>query len=148
LYTKDGKILLAQRSATKTICPSLWDVSVAGHVDAGEAIEAAAVREVFEEIGLDISQSDLQKIGAFECFQTYDNGIEDNEFHHTFIAELKVPITDLIKNVDEVNDLKLVDFEDFEILLKHSETNQHFVASNTPYYIKVLDHIKQKVNQP
>ena len=146
LYTKDGRILLAQRSATKTICPSLWDVSVAGHVDAGETIEAAAVREVFEEIGLVILQNDLHKIGVFECFQNYDNGIKDNEFHHTFMAELKVPLTDLIKNDDEVDDLKLVSFDEFETLLKHSETNQHFVGSNTPYYITVLEHLKKQLN--
>ncbi|HRV55626.1 MAG TPA: NUDIX domain-containing protein, partial [Mangrovimonas sp.] len=41
-YTKEGQILLAQRSFKKTICPGMWDVSVAGHVDAGETLEAAA----------------------------------------------------------------------------------------------------------
>ena len=53
LYTTQGEILLAQRSAKKKICPLLWDVSVAGHVDAGERIEEAALRELKEEIGLD-----------------------------------------------------------------------------------------------
>src|SRR5690554_46614 len=88
-YTKDGRILLAQRAATKTIYPLLWDVSVAGHVDAGETVEQAAIREIQEEIGLTIAEGDLQKIGVFPCFQSYDNGIIDNEFHHTFIAELR-----------------------------------------------------------
>ena len=50
-YTKEGQILLAQRSFKKTICPGMWDVSVAGHMEAGETLEAAAVREIREEIG-------------------------------------------------------------------------------------------------
>src|SRR5690606_14659570 len=88
-YTKDGHILLAQRAAAKTLHPLLWDVSVAGHVDAGETVEQGAIREIKEEIGIKIKEKELQKIGVFECFQSYDNGIIDNEFHHTFIIELQ-----------------------------------------------------------
>ena len=51
-YTPEGNILLQQRAATKKIYPLLWDVSVAGHVNAGESLLAAAIREVKEEIGL------------------------------------------------------------------------------------------------
>ena len=92
LYTPNGKILLQQRSKLKVIYPLLWDVSVAGHVDAGETIEQAAIRETKEEIGLDITENELKKIGIFECFQSYDNTIIDNEFHHTYIAELQCPL--------------------------------------------------------
>ena len=88
-YSEIGDILLAQRAASKIICPLLWDVSVAGHVDAGESIINAAIRETHEELGLTISIPNLTKIGVFECFQSYDNGIIDNEFHHTFIAPIK-----------------------------------------------------------
>ena len=71
LFTKDGHVLLAQRAASKLICPLLWDVSVAGHIDAGETIEQAAIREIKEEIGLQLTESSLYKIGVFECFQNY-----------------------------------------------------------------------------
>src|SRR5690606_30331142 len=90
LHTKKGEILLSQRSKLKTIYPLMWDVSVAGHVDAGESIINGALREIREEIGLNLLETDLNKIGVFECFQSYENGIQDNEFHHTFIAELQV----------------------------------------------------------
>lgn len=145
-YTKSGTILLSQRSAKKTICPLMWDVSVAGHVDAGESIENAAIRETKEEIGLSISKKDLIKLGVFECFQSYDNGINDNEFHNTFICELKVSLSKLIPQVEEVEALKLVDFKTFEMLLKNSETNNHFVASNRAYYQKILEFIKLETN--
>jgi isopentenyl-diphosphate delta-isomerase len=142
LYTKNGDILLSQRAASKSICPLLWDVSVAGHVDAGESIINGALREIKEEINLMLSEKDLHKIGTFESFQTYGNGIIDNEFHNTFIAELKVPISALKPQIEEVAALKLVSSSEFESLLENSVLNGHFVASNTPYYIQVLNAIK------
>ena len=140
-YSQDGDILLAQRGANKPIRPLLWDVSVAGHVDAGETVEEAAVRETKEEIGLAILESDLQKIGVFPCFQSYENGIIDNEFHHTYIAELKDGIYDLIPQENEVEALKLVSMYDFHELLDNSATNNHFIAANEAYYHTVIDYI-------
>lgn len=146
-YTKGGEILLAQRSYKKTICPGLWDVSVAGHVDSGETIETAAIRETKEELGLDIMLEDLHKIGTFECFQKYDSGIEDNEFHNTFICELNQDISDLSFQKDEVQNIKLVTHEEFFNLLDHSSENDHFVPSNKFYYEIVLNAIKTRLNR-
>ena len=145
LYTKTGEILLSQRSASKTICPLLWDVSVAGHIDAGEPLVTAALREVQEEIGLSILEKDLEKIGVFECFQSYGNGIKDNEFHNTFISELKVELTNLKLQKDEVEAVKLVSLKEFKNLIIHIGTDNHFVASNKHYYEFVLNAIELKL---
>lgn len=144
-YTNKGEILLQQRAASKVICPLLWDVSVAGHIDAGETLKSGAVREIKEEIGLSISEKELNKIGVFECFQSYSNGIIDNEFHHTFIAELKVDISNLTLQKEEVEALKLVSLNQFREFLKHSETNGHFVASNRTYYKFILGKIQKMI---
>lgn len=48
-----GRIYLHQRSATKDLFPSLHDVFVAGVVGAGERYDAAAVRELGEELGIE-----------------------------------------------------------------------------------------------
>ncbi|MEP3384912.1 MAG: NUDIX domain-containing protein, partial [Flavobacteriaceae bacterium] len=63
-YTKDGGILFQKRGKDKKTFPLLWDVSVAGHIGAGEPIIEAAIREVEEEIGLKVLASDLDKIGT------------------------------------------------------------------------------------
>jgi isopentenyldiphosphate isomerase len=144
-YTKDGHILLSQRAATKSIYPLLWDVSVAGHVDSGESITQAAIREAQEEIGLTLSENDLQKIGIFECFQSYENGIIDNEFHHTFISELTVTVSQLRPQIKEVEALKLVSIKEFRELLQHSETNSHFLKTNTSYYEFVIENIQKQL---
>jgi isopentenyldiphosphate isomerase len=145
LYTKKGEVLLAQRAASKPICPLLWDVSAAGHINAGEPIEQAAIREAEEEIGLTLTEKDLHKIGVNKCFQTYPNGIVDNEFHHTFISELQVGISALKPNENEVKAVKLVSFDEFQRLIDAISSNNHFVASNKPYYQFVLKSIKETV---
>jgi len=144
-YTNEDEILLQQRAATKKIYPLLWDVSVAGHVDAGETVLETAVRETKEEIGLTIYENDLQKIGVFECFQTYENGIIDNEFHHTFISELKIDVTELILQKGEVEALKMISIDDFYEKLEHNNSSNHFISTNKSYYEFVIEAILQKI---
>lgn len=143
-YTRKRKILLAQRSATKALHPLLWDVSVAGHIDAGETIEKGAIREIKEEIGLKIKKKDLQKIGVFNCFQSYDNGIIDNEFHHIFLVEFDYDCVDLIPQQDEVEALKLVSMYDFSEMVDNCGENLHLVKTNKPYYEFVMEAILER----
>ncbi|MEC3908569.1 NUDIX domain-containing protein [Tamlana sp. 2201CG12-4] len=143
-YTKNGEVLLSQRSAKKSICPLLWDVSVAGHIDSGETAKQAAIRETKEEIDLNIQENDLYKIGVFECFQSYNNGIIDNEFHNTFISELKIPLSQLTPQHEEVEALKLITLDEFaSLILNIAANNNHLVSSNKSYYEFVLQELKK-----
>jgi isopentenyl-diphosphate delta-isomerase len=147
LYTPDGKILLQQRSHKKLIFPLLWDVSVAGHIDAGETFIEAALRETYEEIGLRLAADDLKKIGVKLHESQYDGGkIKDYEFHQVFLAQLHYSLDELIPQPEEVESLKLVDITEFNKLLEHSETNNHFVATNREYYLFVIQAIKEHLD--
>jgi isopentenyldiphosphate isomerase len=147
LYTKKSKILLQQRSHKKAIYPLLWDVSVAGHIDAGESFIEAALRETQEEIGLCLKPEQLIKIGVKLHESEYNNGaIKDFEFHQVYIAELSEDLKNLKPQEDEVEALKLVSLSEFEYLLSHSETNNHFVSTNREYYNFVMKAIKEILN--
>ena len=144
-YNKQGEVLLSQRSAKKTICPLMWDVSVAGHIDAGETPKQAAVREAQEEIGISISESSLKSIGVFPCCQLYENGIQDNEFHNTFIAEISETMSAFTLQEEEVEALKFVSLDTLKKLIENIGENNHFVPSNKAYYELVWQHIKNKI---
>ena len=144
-YTKKGEILLQQRGKNKKTFPLLWDVSVAGHIGAGEPIEISALREIEEEIGLQIPQQELHKIGVFKSIQKHGNKLIDCEFHHTFITELKVPLHRLKKQESEVENLKLIAINLLKRELTGKEKNS-YVPHKTTYYEVILKKILEKIN--
>lgn len=52
VFNSRGEVLLQHRPEWKTVQPDKWDTAVGGHVDFGESVEQALVREAAEEIGL------------------------------------------------------------------------------------------------
>ncbi len=144
-FTLDGRVLIQQRTKNKDTHPLLWDVSVAGHVGAGEHIEDAAVREVLEEIGLDIEKECLQKIGVFKAEHEHSETLVDNEFHQVFLCQLKVPLKTLKKQKSEVADLTLVP------LLRFSEETwglanlRNYVPHGAEYYKTIIKAIKARI---
>lgn len=145
LYTKSGEILLQQRGQNKVTYPLLWDVSVAGHIGAGEKIEVSAIREIDEEIGLKVQEQDLEKIGVFKSMQKHHQTLIDNEFHHTFLCELKIPLHLLQKQESEVADLKLIAMANFEKIIKTEKSFIKYVPHTNAYYKAIIETIKTKL---
>mgnify|MGYP006134005985 CR=1 FL=1 len=138
LFTSDKKVLLQKRALTKKVFPGIWDISVAGHIGAGEEILEAAKREIFEEIGLELEEKDLIKIGTRIHQVTHKNGIQDNEHHHVFITELKVPVDKLTMQEEEVAGLELWDLT----VLKQSKNLENVLLPRFhEYYCAVYDKI-------
>ena len=61
VLASDGRLLVHRRSPAKDIWPGWWDIAAGGVVTAGETYEAAARRELAEELG--ISDVELEYLG-------------------------------------------------------------------------------------
>ena len=68
VFNSRGEVFLQKRSMKKDRQPGLWDSSASGHLDCGESYDACAVREVREEIGLELADAPqrLFKLAASE----------------------------------------------------------------------------------
>lgn len=106
-YTAQKQVLLQKRAGDKDTFPGLWDVSVAGHIHAGETPMEGALREVKEEIGLEILPENLQYMGRFTSEKAHPGGILDREFQYVYLAELQQPLQALKPNPEEVEALEL-----------------------------------------
>ena len=80
-----GKYLVSQRSADKDTDPLKWE-TVAGHSISGDTSVEAAVREVFEEVGIELDPADA-KLLATKIATSYDghryNWIRDSYYFET-----------------------------------------------------------------
>ena len=60
VISTDGRLLIHRRSLAKDIWPGWWDIAAGGVVAAGETYEAAARRELEEELGI---EGDVEYLG-------------------------------------------------------------------------------------
>jgi isopentenyl-diphosphate delta-isomerase len=54
IFNRRGELFLQKRSLKKDNHPGVWDSSAAGHVDSGEDYDRCALREVQEELGVQL----------------------------------------------------------------------------------------------
>lgn len=146
LYTKNGDVLLQKRASTKQTFPNYWDVSVAGHVLAGETIGNAAIRETKEEIGITILKRELVKIDIRKNINRHPNGINDHEFQNVFLYKLGVPFNELKKQDDEVDALCLLSLEELKYFTENRNETFKLVPADYSYYTFVIEKIHNMIN--
>ncbi|RAV28369.1 NUDIX hydrolase [Sinomicrobium soli] len=147
LYTPDGKILLQKRAKTKLTFPGHWDVSVAGHMGAGERPEETAVRETEEELGIRISAARLHKAGVFSSVKKHSPELIDCEFHHVFACLLTSRTEDLRLQETEVEEVRLFGIDDVLRHLRSPSSSGRFVIQPDPYYKEVFSFLTRLIDQ-
>ena len=107
---RNGEILLQRRAPQKDSYPNMLDASCAGHLDAGEEATACAVRELKEELGLDIDPSDLVLIGQTSTSTRPRPGFINNEFKDIFALRTNKGPEDMVFQKEEVSEVIYVPF--------------------------------------
>ena len=96
-----GELLLQLRSPAKKTHPNMWDISAAGHVRAGESVIDGGIREMREELGVEIAADMLVEI-------TRNNSSSNNHLHTVFLTVLDIPPGAFVFNDNEVAGVKYV----------------------------------------
>ena len=95
VFNQAGQLCLQRRSMRKDSAPGKWVSSCSGHVDSGEDYDAAAARELGEEIGLHEPQG-LQRI-----FKERACAATENEFVWVYTCQSEGPFNFAPEEVSE-----------------------------------------------
>lgn len=139
IYSPDKEILMQKRSPSLDYHPDEIEISVGGGVDAGESPEQTIVREVHEELGIDIDATKLRYIG-----KTKFNHRNKKQLNRSFIYSyaICIPKKDLKLNIDttETSETFFISEKDLrKALRKHRIKHVGRISSLYAYWKYLLD---------
>lgn len=111
------KVLLQKRSKNKDAYPGCYDISSAGHVQAGDEFLPAALRELSEELGITAQPQDLTFIGFHEGYiedEFWGSPFRDFEISAVYLYEKPVEVSDLKLQESEVEEAVFMDYEEIQ----------------------------------
>jgi isopentenyldiphosphate isomerase len=123
VFDRKGKLLLQKRSMNKDVAPGMWDTSVGGHVNIGEDIRTAALREMKEELGIE------------GCPITYHYHYlffnhRESELVHTFSC---VYSGDILLNSEEIDEARYWDMQSIRENIGKGVFSKHFEKELSEY---------------
>ena len=107
-FSSDGKMLIQQRQPFKDGWSNLWDITVGGSSVDGDTSIDAAVREVREEVGIQLSPAELRKT------MTIDIGHGFDDF---YTVTKDVDISSLKLQYEEVQQVKWADADEIKSMI-------------------------------
>ncbi len=122
IIDNNNQILMQQRSYKKDTNPGKWDVSVAGHISAGQTSLEAAIREVEEEVGIHLYKEDLQYIFTTRNESRPKEDHIAKHFYDFYIAKIsEIDMDHITLQESEVENAKLVNKEEFKYMIEHED---------------------------
>ena len=118
IINRKNEILLTKRSMNKMIAPGLWECS-AGSVISGETSKEAVLREVKEEVGLDLNNSNYEFIDSF-----YEEG---NAIFDIWFFMKDFIIEDIVLDNNEVDKAILLKLKDLESFINNNEITNSLI---------------------
>ena len=105
VFYKKGEVLLQKRSKNKKLWPNLWDITAGGHVLKGEFGTQALIREIKEELGINIKEKEVNYlVGSISSVKK--GKIQDNHFNECYIIGKEIEVKNITLQQEEVADIK------------------------------------------
>mgnify|MGYP005819742511 FL=1 len=130
IIDQKGNVLLQKRSANKKMWPNMWDVTAGGHVDSNEFGRQALIREVKEELGIDIKDDDIKYLIGSTSINKKEN-IIDKHYNECYLITKEIDISEIDLQKEEVSEVKY--FTKREILERINNNYEGLTEKTGPW---------------
>ncbi len=126
IINEKNEILMQQRSLHKDKNAGMWDISVAGHISTSQDAVEAALREINEEVGINIPYAmdikNFRYMFSYRKEQTFSEEYIDRQFFDFFILRKEaLSLEDIKIQESEIEQVKLVSISELNQMLEKKE---------------------------
>jgi len=139
----DGELIMQKRSSKRESNPNMWIETTSGHIDAGDTSINAAVRELKEEIGLDVQEEELEYLFTVKESSIHNGNFIDNEFVDIYLLNKDVDISILVLQEEEVSGIRKIQYKELE---KMVDNNDKTIVNHKDMYSNLFRVLRQRDN--
>ena len=141
IMNKNGEILLQKRAACKATNPNQW-ATTGGHVITGETTIEGVLREINEELGIQLSDSDMELIDIHKIEKP-----SSNCFEYEYFTTVDYPIDQYKIQEEELSDVKYVSIEDVVNIRNNKDQNYMLTQMDDERFNNEINMLKEKRNK-
>jgi len=139
IFNNRGDVLLQRRCATKESDPNMLDISCAGHLSAGDDSLTGAIRELKEELNLDINLEDLQFIKTLKRSSEESENYINNEFDDLYFLFTDKKIEDMKYQESEISEIFFVPYKKFKEMVNNKQPDLLMQTDEFEIIFSMLD---------
>lgn len=138
IMNQEGKLLFQKRSSNKLRNPNKWS-KTGGHVDAGETVEDAILREIKEEVGVDIKKENIELIEVFK-----NDYATNKSFGYDFFTVVDYKENEYVIQKEELSEVKYFTIEEIEEIKRRNDPNYTFSRWEDDVFYRKIKLLKEK----
>ncbi len=116
------ELLMQKRNPHKRTYPNLWALSLAGHVLKGETSVESGIRELKEELDIEVKPEYLEYLFTIKREQPYQDSVL-KVFDDVYLLPWNLDIEHTKLQVEELTDIKYVYYEYLQTILESHDEN-------------------------
>lgn len=101
--------------------PNMLDISSAGHLSAGDDSLSGAIRELKEELNLDIKPEELKFIKTIKRNSKYTSTFINNEFDDLYILRINKSVDEMKYQEEEISEIFFVPYKEFKKMVENRQ---------------------------